>query len=149
MYNLIYLYIGCDSGLDIVFVLDASGSIGNSNFVTMKNFVNSITSNFEIRAEKTCVGVIRFSSSASIVVPLGSINNTLQLSTSITSIVYTGGGTATDLALNHLKNAFSNARKSQGVPQVATVFTDGQSNSPSSTIQAHKLFMQLVNKNGS
>ena len=50
--------------------------------------------------------------------------------------MYTGGGTATYSALNLLDTAFSNARTSQGVPRVAIVFIDGQSNSPSLTIQA-------------
>ena len=120
-------------------MLDASGSIGSSNFVTMKNFVKTIISNFEIGANKTRVGVIRFSSSASIVIALGSINNAGQLRSSITNIVYTSGGTATHLALNLLHTAFSNARSSQGVPRVAIVFTDGQSNSRSSTTRAAQL----------
>ena len=137
LYNLIYLYIGCDSGLDIVFVLDASGSIRENNFVTMKDFVKSIVSNFEIGADKTRVGVIRFATLASIVIPLGSINNALLLNNYITNIVYSDGSTtATYSALNLLDNAFSNARTSEGVPRVAIVFTDGQSNSPSLTIQA-------------
>ena len=117
-------------------MLDASGSVGSSNFVTMKNFVKTIISNFEIGANKTRVGVIRFSSSAFIVIPLGSINNAGQLNTSITNIYYTGGGTATHLALNLLDTAFNNARTSQGVPRVAIVFTDGYSNSQSLTAQA-------------
>ena len=133
---LIYLYIGCGSGLDIVFVLDASGSIGSSNFVTMKDFVNRIISNFEIGADKTRVGVIRYDSSACIVIPLGSINDASQLNNSITNISYTGYLTATHLALNLLGTTFGNARTSQGVPRVAIVFTDGQSSSPNLTIQA-------------
>ena len=133
---MITLRIDCDSGLDIVFVLDSSGSILENNFVTMKDFVKNIVTNFEIGADKTRVGVIRFSTSASIVIPLGSINNALILNNSITNIVYTDGGTATHLALNLLDTAFSNARTSEGIPRVAIVFTDGQSNSPSLTIQA-------------
>ena len=132
----INLYIGCDSGLDIVFVLDASGSIGSSNFVRMKDFVKSVVSNFEIGADNTRVGVIRYATSASIVIPLGSTDDSLLLNNSITNIIYTSGGTATHLALNLLDTAFSNARTSEGVPRVAVVFTDGQSNSPSLTIQA-------------
>ena len=120
-------------------MLDASGSIRSSNFVTMKNFVKSVISNFEIGADKTCVGVIRFASSASIVIPLGSINNASQLNTSITNISYTGGGTATHLALNLLITAFNNSRTSQGVPRVAIVFTDGRSKSSSLTAQAAQL----------
>ena len=130
------MHIGCNAGLDIVFVLDASGSIGQSNFVIMRDFVKSIISNFEIGADKTRVGVIRYASSASIVISLGSVNNALLLNTSIDNIAFTSGGTATHLALNLLEDAFSNARVNEGVPRIAIVFTDGVSNSPSSTVQA-------------
>ena len=102
----------------------------------MKDFIISIVSNFEIGTDKTRVGVIRYATSASIVIPLGSVNNALQLNNSITNISYTSGGTATHLALNLLDAAFSNARTSEGVPRVAIVFTDGQSSSQSLTIQA-------------
>ena len=120
-------------------MLDASGSIRSSNFVTMKNFVKSVISNFEIGADKTRVGVIRFASSASIVILLGSINNATVLNTSISNIFYTGGNTYTNLALNLLHTAFNNSRTSEGIPRVAIVFTDGRSNSPSLTTQAAQL----------
>ena len=121
-------------------MLDASGSIGSTNFETMKKFVNSIISNFKIGADKTHVGVIRFESSASIVIPLGSINDASQLNTSITNINYTRGGTAIHLALNLLITAFNNnSRTSQGVPRVAIVFTDGKSNPPNSTAPVAQL----------
>ena len=134
--GILNLHIDCGSGLDIVFVLDPSESILESNFVIMKNFVKSIVSNFEIGANKTHVGVIRFASSSSIVIPLGSINNASQLNNSITNVNYTRGGTATHLGLNVLNTAFSNARTSQGVPQVAISFTEGEPNSLFLTIRA-------------
>ena len=48
--------------------------------------------------------------------------------TSINAIAYTDGGTPTHLALKETITAFLNSRKSQGVPQVAIVLTDGHSN---------------------
>ena len=116
-------------------MLDASGSIGSSNFVAMKDFVRRIVSNFENGADKTRVGVIRYDSSASIVIPLGSINNASQLNNSITNVNYRGG-TATHLGLDLLNTTFSNARTSQGVPRVAIFFTEGEPNSLFLTIQA-------------
>ena len=133
------ILIDCTSGLDIVFVLDSSGSIGGSNFITMKTFVKNVVSNFEIGDSKTRVGIIRYSSSASIILPLGAINTTTQLSNFIDNVGYSSGGTATHSALNLLPTAFSTARTDQGIPRVAIVFTDGRSNSPTSTAQAAKL----------
>ena len=132
----IYFYIGCRSGLDMVFVLDSSGSIGDINFERMKEFVKEVLVDFEIGADKTRVGVIQFANSADIVIELGSINDGLLLNNSITNISHTGGGTATHLALDRLHDAFINARTNEGVPRVAIVFTDGQSHSYNLTIQA-------------
>ena len=128
--------IGCTSSIDIVFVLDASGSVGSANFVTMKNFMKNVISNFNIGDDGTRIGIIRYASSASIILSLGSINNTNGLNTFIDNIVYTGGGTATHSALNLLSIAFNTSRTDQGIPRVAIVFTDGQSNYPTLTAQA-------------
>ena len=137
-----YMYItDCTSSIDIVFALDASGSVGNRSFTKMKTFVRNVVSSFEIGDSKTRVGIIRYSSirNVSIILPLGSINTTIQLSNFIDNIVYTGGNTATHSALNLLPTAFSTARTDQGIPRVAIVFTDGKSNSPTLTAQAAKL----------
>ena len=45
-------------------------------------------------------------------------------------------GTATHSALNLLSTAFNTSRTDQGIPRVAIVFTDGQSNYPTLTDQA-------------
>ena len=116
--------------------MDSSGSIGSTNFQKMKNFVADMLSGFTIGSDDTRVGVIRYSDSSSIVIPLGSSNTYSQLATAVRSIRYTGGGTNTASALNLLTTAFATARISEGVPRVAAVLTDGQSNDPSATVQA-------------
>ena len=134
---IIQLILGqCETGLDLLFVLDSSGSIGSFNFATMKNFVANVIANFEIRANSTRVGLIQYSDTASIEILLGSINNVQQLTTAINSIVYIGSGTSTDLALDLVPNAFINARVKEGIPRVMILLTDGQSNNPTLTAQA-------------
>jgi len=41
---------GCtkSNGVDMVFVLDSSGSVGNNNFQTVKQFVADVVSGFDI-----------------------------------------------------------------------------------------------------
>ena len=134
---LLYYFLDCTSdSLDIVIILDASGSIGSSNFQLMKNYIINMLAAFNISPDKTRVGVIRYSDNASIVIPLGSYNNYFSLSSAINSTVYTRGWTYTDQALNLLNAAFATARVDQGVPRVAIVFTDGQSTNISATVQA-------------
>ena len=120
----------------MVLVLDSSGSIGPTNFVRLKNFVINMLSIFTIGPDETRVGVIRYSSSASIVIPLGSSGSYSELSSHINSILYAGGYTYTNEALALLTSAFATTRIDQGVPRVAIVFTDGKSNSPSLTLAA-------------
>ena len=89
-----------------------------------------------IRDNSTRVGLIPFTDTASILIPLGSINNTQQLTTAINNIVYLRGGTRTDLALDLVPTAFSNARVNEGIPRVVILLTDGRSNNPTLTAQA-------------
>lgn len=127
-------FLDCNTaGLDMVLVLDSSGSIGLDNFERLKNFTIQILSSFTIGPDDTRVGVIRFSTDASIVIPLGSSGFFSELSSRINSISYVGGSTYTDKALLRLLSAFNTARTDEGVPSVAIVFTDGKSNSPSLT----------------
>ena len=131
------MYVGCNSaGLDIAFVLDSSGSIGSDNFDTMLDFVNNIISNFEIGESQTRIGVIVFSTSAQITIPLGLHNDYDSLSSAISNIAYIDEGTNTYLALELLDTAFATARTNEGIPRVAIVFTDGLSNDPPLTVEA-------------
>ena len=118
----------CDV-LDITFVLDASVSVGPQNFNSLLNSVANLTSNLKVSSSETHVGVVRYGSSAQLVIELGSISDPIQLDAAIRNITYTGGGTATGrgIELAHLQG-FNNSRRSQGVPSVMVVITDGNSN---------------------
>ena len=103
----------------------------------MKSFVVNMLSGFTIGSSDTRIGVITYSASASIAIPLGYYDSYSQLSSAITNIIYDDGRyTYTNLALNRLTTAFATARVDEGVPRVAIVFTDGHSTSPTATVQA-------------
>ena len=139
IYCICFLYfVECNSNsLDIVIILDSSGSIRSSNFELMKSYIVNMLSGFTIGSDGTRVGVITYSEGASIAIQLGYYDSYSQLSSAITSIPYDDGSyTYTNLALNLLSTAFANARVDEGVPRVAIVFTDGQSTSPTATVQA-------------
>jgi len=126
------------AAIDLVFVLDASGSIGSVDFRNILNLVADIVRSLEIGPDEGQVAVIRFASSASVIFGLTAHDNQADLLTAINNIPYTGGGTDTAEALNLLvSNGFIGARPEvEGVPRVAIVVTDGQSNSQSATIVA-------------
>ena len=61
---LIYVYTGCNGTepADVLFILDASGSVGTQNFNLMLNFVKKLVDGFPVSATETQIGVITFDS---------------------------------------------------------------------------------------
>ena len=49
------------STLDIIFVLDGSGSVGKENFDDVKDWVKKVSEGFNISKEETSIGVIQYS----------------------------------------------------------------------------------------
>ena len=128
-----------------MFVLDSSGSIGAANFQKIRNFVDAVVNDLEIGPTRTQVGVIVFSSEAYVEFGLSTYSSREELTDAISRIPYYGEGTHTADALYLLVNeGFTEARpKIEGVPQIAIVVTDGQSNDPSSTVVAARALKQI------
>ena len=47
--------------LDLIFLLDSSGSISNENFDKVKNWVKLLANNFNISVNSTAIGIIQYS----------------------------------------------------------------------------------------
>ncbi len=53
---------GCEGSLDVVFILDSSGSIGLENFQHIKQFVINVIRMLDIERDRIHVGMVQFSS---------------------------------------------------------------------------------------
>ncbi|WAR00542.1 COCA1-like protein [Mya arenaria] len=114
---------------DVVFVVDASGSIGLDDFDKTKQFIRSIVQTFDIDPLYTQVALIEYSTSARIEWKLGEKNNMTELLEAIDNINYSGGGTSTSEALELMRGeGFDGERP--GAPDIAIVITDGLSKYP-------------------
>jgi len=138
-----HLETGCQSsaGADIIFVLDGSGSVGSTNFQSMKQFVKDVVSGFDVGPGKTRFGVIKYSSYVLREFDLDTYTTKDEILNAVNRIQYPGGGTSTHLALDELRtqgfSSLNGARpQSNGHPRVAIVVTDGQSASPPLTVTA-------------
>jgi len=135
----LYIYFSptvCNlAAIDLVFLLDASGSIGSTDFRNILNLVAEIVSRLEIGPDEGQVAVICFGDTASLIFGLTAHDNQADLRTAINNIRYTGGQTNTAIALNLLaSDGFSGARPEvQGIPRVAIVVTDGHSTDEAAT----------------
>ncbi|KAI1286323.1 Collagen alpha-4(VI) chain [Halotydeus destructor] len=114
--------------MDIVLVLDASGSIGASNFVLAKKFVADLTDNINLDTSR--VALLVYDSSVYTIFGLANKLQRHHLRQSVLDVPYYNGGTSTDLALAAALNMFATTETRAGTVKIVSVFTDGQSNNP-------------------
>ena len=119
-------------GLDLVFVLDTSGSIGTERFGFIREFVEEIVKVLDIGVEEnqTLVGVILFATDAAIHFNLNNFTDANALLLAINpGLPYSRGLTYTNEALDLLRTSALDG--SMGLRErrhhVAIVVTDGRS----------------------
>ena len=121
--------------------MDASGSVGYTNFQTMKIFVRDIANSFQIGPNDVQIGVMTYGSSNYFHFYLNTYSTKSAVLSAISAIPFSSGGTNTAGALNGVRiTGFSESNgtrpASEGIPRVAIVITDGYSSSYSATVTA-------------
>ena len=81
----------CSSHLDLVILMDSSGSIGVNDFEKEKKFVKTLLNNLEIGINASRVSIINFNSNPSIIVNLANGTSNISLNKAVDDIVYIGG----------------------------------------------------------
>eukprot|EP00037_Helgoeca_nana_P015140 m.141781 g.141781 ORF g.141781 m.141781 type:complete len:2442 (+) comp22882_c0_seq1:29-7354(+) len=134
----------CTAPLDLMFLLDSSGSIDGTAFGgspgTFQNkvlgFVQQIVPYFSIGsgADQTQVGVVTFSDEVNVRIGLNNFSSASDINAAVAQIPYTGGSTYTSSGLNIVRTqlmAPGNGLRSlsQGANRVLIVLTDGASTS--------------------
>ena len=113
----------CEEHLDIVFVLDESGSVGSTNFNKVKNFVvDQITNKID---EESNIGVVSFSNQIQIDHSLGDTQTPrTQLLSTVNGLSHSGGQTYTDSAVQKAIDDFT-ANDDPTKQNVMVLVTDG------------------------
>ena len=119
-----------------MFVVDSSSSITPTDFNIQKEFLTEIVKryNSSSSSETANFGLVRFSSSASVVIELASLSGD-GLITAINAVPYQPGSTNTAAGIRLAMQQFILNGRSQ-VPQVMIVLTDGASNDFDETVKA-------------
>lgn len=110
--------------------MDGSSSIGKENFQRIRDFLLTLVNNFDISPDKVQIGLVLYSTTAQTELFLRSFETKQKILDHITDLSYQGGDTNTGLGLNFLLKHFvkeAGSRAKDGVPQIAVVITDGQS----------------------
>ncbi|KAL3875072.1 hypothetical protein ACJMK2_038010 [Sinanodonta woodiana] len=123
---------------DIVFLLDASSSEGDSNFQKQLDFVSRVVNDFSIGKNQVQVSMVTFSNTPRNEFYLNSYANKAQLLSQIQKVSYMQGGTNTDQALEFVgQTSFAaNHGARDDAPNFLIVLTDGASANTNNTLTA-------------
>jgi len=123
----------CQASLDLIFLLDASGSVGKDNYLKEKEFIKIVASRYELGTTSQAA-VIPFSYQASIAVPLGSTKTALSFASAVDNIPYDAGSTRIDLALRLAYDEYFASEDSNDTQKLVILLTDGKQTHSSSYI---------------
>uniref|UniRef100_A0A3B5PUM2 VWFA domain-containing protein n=1 Tax=Xiphophorus maculatus TaxID=8083 RepID=A0A3B5PUM2_XIPMA len=121
--------ISCEL-MDLVFLIDHSGSITSTNHNIVKTFTAELVTKWEISDKRTHVGLGQFSANFLHEFYLNNYYTKKGIVDHINRITYSGGETYLGRALTSIKDYFSPLRGSRiqrKVPQTLVVLSDGNS----------------------
>ncbi|XP_054451751.1 collagen alpha-6(VI) chain [Pteronotus mesoamericanus] len=116
--------------LDIVFVIDSSGSIDNNEYTIMKDFMIDLVKKANVGKNQVRFGAMKYADNPEVLFYLDNLNTKSEIISVLQHDSVKGGDTYTAKALGFSDHMFTEARGSrmhQGVPQVLIVITDGES----------------------
>jgi len=115
---------------DVIFVLDESGSVRRENFESLKSFTSELAAALDIDSGDTQLGVLVFDWNLGVTFNLDAHSSLASVQTAIAGLQWNGGGTRTDRALKHVREAMLTQAGGDRpeVPNVVLLFTDGRSN---------------------
>ncbi|GFR75058.1 collagen alpha-1(XII) chain, partial [Elysia marginata] len=123
---------------DVVFINDASYSVGLANFQKTLRFIESVVKGLVIGPHETQIGLLTFEYNAKLEFHLNTFSDRQKILERVARTEYTQGYTYTNLALDFAREVSftrENGMRSFAA-QVAIVITDGQSTEPHETVVA-------------
>ena len=129
-----------DCDVDIVFVVDESGSITLANFNLTKSFLSHLVGRLDIESGRTRVGLVTFASGVGTGFNLSDFQTIAPMKSAISSLSYSQGGTNTDRALAYVRTTMLTpaAGDRTNVSNVVVVVTDGHSENSDYTLVCKK-----------
>ncbi|XP_059821945.1 uncharacterized protein col6a3 [Hypanus sabinus] len=117
---------------DIVFLIDGSNNIGNTNTMYVRDFLTSIIENLDIGRNRIQIGLVQYSNFAETEFYLNTYSSEDELLSHVKGLNLNGGtslntGAAVDYVLQYHFTQSAGSRKEEGVPQILVLITGGRS----------------------
>ncbi|XP_044860729.1 collagen alpha-6(VI) chain-like [Mauremys mutica] len=116
--------------LDVVFVIDGSGSISPLQYQAMKDFMIALVKKSDVAPDRVQFGAVKYSDEPETFFYLNNYITKSEIIKAIQNDATLGGSTYTAKAIGYSEALFAQehgGRKSKGVPQILIVITDGES----------------------
>ncbi len=84
-------YEECFADLDLVFLVDSSGSIGEANFNKQKKFIKALVRDLKISQSQTRVALVKFSTKVEKLIDFSNETSNVILNEAINEMVFNGG----------------------------------------------------------
>ena len=132
--------------MDLVFIIDGSGSIPEADFAKQLQFVDALVANLTISPDQTRVAMVQFSTAAQVEFDFISDPNVLE--NQINNVTQLFGSTNTGAAISYAYDNIIQSGARSGVRVVQVVVTDGFSYddvaTPSDAMRGHGIYMFAV-----
>ncbi|XP_051887469.1 collagen alpha-3(VI) chain-like isoform X2 [Pristis pectinata] len=117
---------------DIVFLIDGSDNIGNTNFPFVRDFLTNVIQNLNIGSDRIQVGLVQYSTYAETEFYLNTYLSKAEILAHIRRLRLKGGtrlntGAALDYVFRYHFISSAGSRKQKGIPQFLVVLTSGRS----------------------
>ena len=140
---ILFSFVACtEREVDVIFVLDASGSIAKSQFDQILNFVRDMSGRLDIDSGKSRVGFMTYGSDPNIVFYLNTYQTTQEVTRVIMNVPYIKGemtNTAGALEMVRKEMMIEDAGDRPLVDDIIIVITDGESDDGAATIEEARL----------
>lgn len=122
---------GLNNVIDIIWVVDESGSVGEANYNELKKFIVDVSNEFAVSPLFTRMGLIEFSGQRNDVINLNARETNDAWNAGVNDLAFTGGGTATLTAMrflntNYLERAQNQKRSNVQSRRIVIMATDGE-----------------------
>ncbi|XP_045147420.1 von Willebrand factor A domain-containing protein 2 [Echinops telfairi] len=120
---------GCQTqSLDLVFMLDASASVGPENFAQMQSFVRSCVLHFDVNPDVTQVGLVVYGSQVQTAFGLDIHPTQVAVLRAMSQAPYLGGTGSAGVALLYIHDTVMTIQRGArpGVPKAVVVVTGGR-----------------------
>ena len=138
----------CTRAVDLVFAIDASGSVGQWGYFQEQMFVRRVVQRFGISQSGTHVAVIEYSTRAKAEIPLTRFYSYSRFYYALGKLPYKRGETRIDLALKvAAEDVFGPEGGSRSnVPKILVLMTDGSQTHRRGVIPLDKAVLPLLSK---